>query len=81
VVGTWDVDGHVPPEDVEHIAATVKEEDGFERGYWGQAPGDSSLAHAVVVFASQDAAASFADGVRRAIPPAKLSLIEVMTHA
>ena len=81
VTGQWPVDSKLGPDDLEHIASTVKHQAGFIHGYWGQNPDDPQIAYAFVVFTDEGAARAFADGVKGAIASASLSVIGVLADA
>lgn len=81
VIGTWQVDGALDAEQLTHIADTVRQQEGFVRGYWGQEPDDVTLAHAVVILEDEAQAQTMAEGVRAAISSAQLRVIRVLTDA
>jgi hypothetical protein len=64
-----------------HIVETVRGQDGFVRGYWGQASDDPRVAHAFVVFDTLEAASRMADGIRSAISSASLEVITLLADA
>jgi len=81
VIGTWAVDGALKPEQLTHIADTVRQQPGFVRGYWGQEKHDVDTAHAVVILDDEAHAQTMADGVKAAIPSAQLSVVEILAEA
>jgi len=81
IVGTWRVDGALDSEQLAHIVATVRQQTGFVRGYWGQEVDDVEHAHAMVVLEDEASAQTLADGVRSAIPSATLRVVEVLAEA
>ena len=81
IIGGWPVDEALDADQLDHIAATVREEPGFVRGYWGQEAGTSSSAHAVVVLEDEGSATAMADRVRAAIPSATIHVVAVLAQA
>jgi hypothetical protein len=81
VTGSWRVDAELDADQLSHIAETVRQQAGFVRGYWGQEPGDTALAHAFVVFDDQATAEVMAEGVRGAIPSAQLRVVAILATA
>ncbi|HST82861.1 MAG TPA: hypothetical protein VLL08_14095 [Kineosporiaceae bacterium] len=81
VTGSWQVDTALDAEQLAHIPETVRHHGGFVRGYWGQEPNDTTLAHAFVVFDDLTAAEAMAQGVRAAIPSANLSILRILASA
>jgi hypothetical protein len=81
IVGTWRVDGPLESEQLEHIAANVRQQPGFVRGYWSQEIDDVEHAHAMVILEDQASAETMAAGVRAAIPSATLRVVEVLADA
>jgi hypothetical protein len=81
IVGTWRVDGALESEQLEHIAANVRQQPGFVRGYWGQEVDDVEHAHAMVILEDKASAETMAAGVRAAIPSATLRVLEVLADA
>ena len=81
VIGSWEVEGALESAQLEHIATNVREQAGFVRGYWGQAPDDVSSAHAVVLLQDEGSARAMAEGVRSAIPSASVRVIRVLAEA
>lgn len=81
IIGSWPVDDELDRDQLTHIAATVSEQVGFVRGFWGQSPDDPSAAHAVIVLDHEESARAMAEGVRSAIPAASLQVIRILTEA
>lgn len=81
IIGSWAVDGALDREQLEHIAATVRQQPGFIRGFWGQDLDSVSSAHAVVILEDAASAKQMAEGVKSAIPSASLRIVSVMAEA
>jgi hypothetical protein len=81
VIGTWQVDGALESDQLTHIADTVRQQEGFIRGYWGQEPDDVTLAHAVVILEGEAQAQAMAEGVTAAISSAQLRVVRVLADA
>jgi hypothetical protein len=81
VTGTWQVDGVLEAEQLAHIAEIVRQQPGFVRGFWGQAPDDSTLAHSFVLFEDEAAAEGMAKSVRDAIPSASVRVVQILADA
>jgi hypothetical protein len=81
LVGRWRVDEALTPEQLVHIADTVRQQPGFSRGYWGQETDDDTYAHAVVILDDEASARMMAEGVRSAIPSAELRVLHVLADA
>ena len=48
IIGTWPVDAELDSDQLAHIAANVRQQRGFVRGYRGKEADDVATAHAVV---------------------------------
>ena len=81
IIGTWRVEEALDTEQLTHIAANVRQQPGFVRGYWGQEPDDIALAHAVVFLDDEPSARRMAEGVTAAIPTASLRVVQVLAEA
>jgi hypothetical protein len=81
IIGNWQVEKALDGEQLEHIAATVRQQPGFVRGYWGQEPDAESLAHAIVILEDETSAYEMAEGVKAAIPSASLRIIRILADA
>jgi hypothetical protein len=81
IIGDWSVDAKLESEQLAHIAANVRQQPGFIRGYWGQEVGDVASAHAVVLLEDEASADTMAEGVLAAIPSASLRIVEVLAEA
>jgi hypothetical protein len=81
IIGSWRVDGALDSEQLNHIAANVRQQPGFVRGYWGQGIGDVDYAHAWVILEDEASAQAMAEGVRSAIPSATLQIVQVLADA
>lgn len=81
IIGNWQVEQALDGEQLEHIAANVRHQPGFVRGFWGQEPHSVALAHAVVLFEDEASAAEMAEGIKAAIPSASLRVIRVLAEA
>ena len=81
IIGKWRVDGALDSEQLDHIAANVRQQPGFVRAYWGQEVGDVEYAHALVVLDDEASAQAMAEGVRAAIPSATLRVVRVLADA
>jgi hypothetical protein len=81
IIGDWPVGAELDSEQLAHIAANVRQQPGFIRGYWGQEVGDVASAHAVVLLEDETSAHTMAEGVRAAIPSASLRIVRVLAEA
>jgi hypothetical protein len=81
IIGEWPVPAELDAAQLAHIAATVRQQSGFVRGYWGQEPDDVSSAHAVILLEDEDTARAMAEGVTTAIPSASLRVVRVLAEA
>ncbi len=81
IIGNWQVEEALDGERLEHIAANVRQQPGFVRGYWGQEPGSVASAHAVVILEDERSAYEMAQGVKAAIPSASLRIVRVLAEA
>jgi hypothetical protein len=81
IIGSWRVDGALDSEQLNHIAANVRQQPGFVRGYWGQDVSDVDYAHALVILEDEASAQAMAEGVRAAIPSATLQVVQVLADA
>ncbi|MGH8976706.1 MAG: hypothetical protein ACRDV7_01430 [Acidimicrobiia bacterium] len=81
IVGHWSTDAALDEDQLSHIVETVRGQEGFVRGYWGQEPGDPHLAHSFLIFETLAAARGMADAVRAAIPSASVRVIAVLADA
>lgn len=81
IIGTWAVDEALEADQLTHIADTVRQQPGFVRGYWGQETDNIDAAHAVVILDDEAHAQAMADGVKAAIPSARLCVVEVLADA
>jgi hypothetical protein len=81
IIGKWRVDEALDSEQLAHIAANVRQQPGFVRGYWGQDTDDVSFAHAVVILDDEASAQTMAEGVKAAIPSAELLVVQVLADA
>ena len=81
IIGEWPVDGSMDAQQLAHIAATVRQQPGFVRGYWGQEPDTVGSAQAVVVLEDEDSARAMAEGISAAIPAATVRVIRVLAEA
>lgn len=81
IIGEWPVGAQLDAQQLAHIAANVRQQPGFVRGFWGQEPDDVASAHAVVILEDEAAAQTMAEGVRAAIPSATLRIVCVLADA
>jgi hypothetical protein len=81
IIGEWPVDAQLDAQQLAHIAANVRQQQGFVRGYWGQEPDAVTSAHAVVILEDEGSAHAMAEGVMAAIPTASLRIVRVMAEA
>jgi len=81
IIGSWPVDAELEAEQLDHIAANVRRQPGFVRGYWGQPVDDTASAHAVVILEDEASAHVMAEGVKAAIPAAHLHVVRVLAEA
>lgn len=81
IIGSWPVDDRLDQDQLTHIAATVSEQPGFVRGFWGQAPEAITAAHAVIVLDDEKSAHAMARNVRSSIPAASLHVIRILAEA
>ena len=81
IIGKWRVDGALDSEQLVQIAANVRQQPGFVRGYWGQESEDVTFAHAVVILDDEPSARTMAEGVQAAIPSAELRVVHVLADA
>lgn len=70
IIGEWQVDAELDDQQLAHIAANVRQQPGFVRGYWGQEPDTVRSAQAVVILEDEASAQAMAHGVKAAIPSA-----------
>lgn len=81
IIGSWPVDAELDSGQLAHIAANVRQQPGFVRGYWGQEADDVASAHAVVILEDEASAHIMAEGVKAAIPSAALRIVQVLAEA
>jgi hypothetical protein len=81
IIGSWPVDAELDGEQLAHITANVRQQPRFVRGYWGQEPDSTALAHPVVVLEDVASARMMAEGVKAAIPTASLRVVQVLAAA
>jgi hypothetical protein len=81
IIGNWQVEEVLDGAQLEHIAANVRQQPGFIRGYWGQERDSMALAHAVVILEDESSAVEMANGVKAAIPSASLRIVRVLADA
>ena len=81
IIGEWPVEAELDPQQLAHIAANVRQQPGFVRGYWAQEPDNVALAHAVVILEDEANAKTMAEGVKAAIPSASLRIMRVLAEA
>lgn len=81
IIGEWPVEAELDAEQLAHIAANVRQQPGFVRGYWGQEPDALTSAHAVVLLEDEASAQTMAEGVKAAIPSASLRILRVLAEA
>lgn len=81
IIGKWRVDEALNSDQLAHIAATVRQQPGFVRGYWGQETDDATFAHALVILDDETSAQAMAQGVKGAIPSAELRVVRVLADA
>ena len=75
------MDAELNSDQLAHIAANVRKQPGFVRGYWGQEAGDVATAHAVVFLADVASARMMAEGVKAAIPSAAIRIERILAEA
>ncbi|QNN52735.1 hypothetical protein [Nocardioides mesophilus] len=81
IIGEWPVEAELEADQLAHIAATVRQQPGFVRGFWAQEPTALTSAVAVVILEDEDSAQAMAEGVRAAIPSASLRILRVLAEA
>jgi hypothetical protein len=81
IIGSWPVDAELDSDQLAHIAANVRQQPGFVRGYWGQPVDDVTSAHAVVILEDEASAQQMAEGVTTAIPSSVLRIVRVLAEA
>jgi hypothetical protein len=80
IIGKWRVDGALDSEQLAHIAANVRQQPGFVRGYLGQEANDVAFAHSLVILDDEASARTMAEGVKAAIPSATIRVVQVLTE-
>ena len=81
IIGDWHVGRALDSEQLAHVVATVRQQQGFVRGYWGQEVDNAESAHAVVLFEDEASASMMAEGIKAAIPSASLLIVRVLAEA
>lgn len=81
VISGWRVDAELDAEQLGHVTANVREQQGLVRGYRGQETEDHTYAHAFVVLEDEAGARAMAAGVCAATPSTDLRVVRVLADA